>query len=357
MIISRTPFRISFFGGGTDYPIWYRQNGGVVLASTIDKYVYITCRVLPPFFDHKSRVVWSKIETVTKHADIEHPVVRAALALLEVNHGIEIHYNGDLPARSGVGSSSAFTVGILNSLYALKGQYTKKADLARQAIYLEQTMLNEHVGVQDQIETTFGGFNRIEILRNGTFQVEPVILPAETLQALNNNLLLFYTGIPRGSSNIAKMMVESIPHRQRELSSMQKMVDVAVDFLAKGALDDFGRLLDETWQLKRSLSKHVAPNFINEIYARARAAGALGGKVLGAGGGGFMLFYVRKDERVTLLKALEDLLVVPFEFETGGSQIIFYDPDRYSRTVMASHTFRRWHGEDAKTKPEPATST
>lgn len=346
MIISRTPYRISFFGGGTDYPAWFREHGGAVLATSINKYCYITCRFLPPFFEHRSRIVWSRIERVRDNAEIEHPVVRAALGLLGIDQGVEIHYDGDLPARSGIGSSSAFTVGLLNALYALKGERVAKSHLARKAIHIEQNVLKEHVGVQDQIETAHGGFNRIAIAPNGVFSVEPVICDGGRTEALAERLLMFYTGVARTADRVAKAKIDSIPRRRGELAEMQKLVDAAIAVLVGGDLDDFGRLLHETWQLKRSLSARVAPAFVDDIYARARGAGALGGKILGAGGGGFMIFYVRPEDRPKVLEALADLLLVPIEFEASGSQIIFYEPDRYSRTVLKGARFRRY-AEDA----------
>jgi len=334
MIISRTPYRISFFGGGTDYPAWYREHGGAVLSTTINRYGYITCRHLPPFFDYKSRIVWSQIERVSKIADIQHPVVRCVLGLLAIKEGVEIHHDGDLPSRTGLGSSSSFTVGLLHALHALGGKMVSKLDLARQAVDVEQNLLKEHVGVQDQIAAAFGGLNRISFGTDDSFDVQPLVLPPQRLRLLEERLLLFYTGVSRIASTVAEDKIRSIPSRQNELSTMLKMVDQGIDILAAGDIDDFGRLLHEAWQLKRSLSSKISPQFVDDIYERARSAGALGGKLLGAGGGGFILFYTPPEARAGVLKALQELLVVPVEFERQGSQIIFYEPDRYSPTAL-----------------------
>lgn len=347
MIISRTPYRISFFGGGTDYPAWFQEYGGAVLATTINRYCYITCRLLPPFFEHKSRIVWSQIERVMSHDEIAHPVIRAALNMLDIDTGVEIHHDGDLPARSGLGSSSAFTVGILHALHALRGEMATKRMLAVQAIHVEQELLRESVGVQDQIQTAFGGLNRIDIDPDGGFEVRPVILPEARLKELQGHLLLFYTGVARHASVVAADKIASIPSKHGELTAMRRMVDEAVGILAgDGSLLDFGRLLHEAWEIKRSLSAKVAPAFVNEIYAQARAAGAVGGKLLGAGGGGFMLFFVPPGRRQAVLDALRHLLVVPIAFERSGTQLIFYEPDQYSRTAPSRTDFQRF-GIDA----------
>jgi D-glycero-alpha-D-manno-heptose-7-phosphate kinase len=343
MIISRTPFRISFFGGGTDYPAWFREHGGSVLATTINRYSYITCRFLPPFFEHKSRIVWSKIELVNREDEVTHPIIREAVKYLGIEEGIEIHHEGDLPARSGLGSSSAAAVGILNALYALRGDMVSKSKLAREAIYLEQDLLKEYVGVQDQIATAFGGLNRIDINRDGSFQVRPVVVSDARLRDLENHMLVFYTGIARHASSIAADQISAIPQRQNELRAMGKMVDLGTEILVgNGELADFGRLLHEAWQIKRSISEKIAPAFVDDIYERAMKAGAVGGKLLGAGGGGFMLFVVPPDDHPKVLSALSELLVVPVEFERSGTQIIFYDPPRYSRTAHKRRDFQRY---------------
>lgn len=342
MIITRTPYRISFFGGGTDYRPWFHENGGAVLATTINRYCYISCRYLPPFFDHRNRIIWSEIEKVNSISEIKHPVVRDVLDYLQISEGVEIHHDGDLPARSGLGSSSAFTVGILHALYALKGSVATKEQLAREAIYIEQERLRENVGVQDQITTSYGGFNRVDIQPNGGFLVRPVPVSPERLQQLEDHLLLFYSGISRTASEIAGQKIAAIPTKQNELRTMMSMVDDAVDILANGRdIADFGRLLHESWMLKRSLTPQVAPAFVDEIYDKARRAGAFGGKLLGAGGGGFVLIFVRPEDRQRVLDALSSLLMVPIEFEQFGTSVIFHQHDRYSRTALSRHDFVR----------------
>ena len=327
MIISRTPFRVSFFGGGTDYPTWFREHGGKVLTSTINRYCYITTRLLPPFFDQRSRIVWSKIELVNAAEEIEHPAVRAALQFLDIREGVEIHHVGDLPARSGLGSSSAFTVGLLHALYALKGEMANKPRLADDAIYIEQQMLMEAVGIQDQIQVAYGGVNLIEIPSNGRYQVSPVIMPTERTCEFESHLMLFFTGISRFASEIAQSQIKAIPDKTKELRAMGAMVDEALHVLAgRGSLDDFGRLLHESWLLKRSLTAKISSQTVDEAYEAARRAGAIGGKLLGAGGGGFMLFFVPPASQQRVREALRKLLEIPFGFEHVGTQIIFCDP-------------------------------
>jgi D-glycero-alpha-D-manno-heptose-7-phosphate kinase len=339
LIISRTPFRISFFGGGTDYTPWYREHGGAVLSTTINRYSYINCRYLPPFFDYRNRIVWSKIETVNNHDDIIHPVVREVLKMMDIQ-GVEIHHDGDLPSRSGLGSSSSFTVGILNALNALLGKMTSKEQLAKTAIYVEQELLKENVGVQDQIAAAYGGFNKVEIHPDGNFNVNPVMLNAERLTELQSSLLLVYTGTSRFASEIAGEQIRSIPTKTVELHRMRRMVDESLEILnGSGDLVDFGHLLDEAWRIKKVFSSKVAPAFINDLYATARAAGAIGGKVLGAGGGGFMLFFVDHERRQEVLNALSHLLVVPIKFDFTGSQIILYEPDHLSRPSLNGKSF------------------
>ena len=342
MIITRTPYRISFFGGGTDYEPWFRDNGGAVLATTINRHCYISCRYLPPFFQHKSRIIWSEIETVNAVSEIKHPVVRDVLDYLQIAEGVEIHHDGDLPARSGLGSSSAFTVGILHALHTLKGEEVTKERLAQEAILVEQVRLRENVGVQDQIMTSYGGFNHIKIQPNGKFLVAPLSLTTERAHELQDHLLLFYSGISRTASDVAGKKIAAIPNKRNELRTMMSMVDEAADILMEnGDIADFGRLLHESWKLKRSLTPHVAPAFVGEIYDKARQAGALGGKLLGAGGGGFMLIFVRPTDRLKVLNALSSLLMVPVEFENLGSRVIFHQRDRYSRTALSRHDFVR----------------
>lgn len=340
MIISRTPFRISFFGGGTDYHSWYQKHGGAVLSTTINHYCYITARPLPPFFKEKSRIVWSKIEQVMNHEEIAHPSVRGVLQYLGIEHGVEIHHTGDLPARSGLGSSSSFTVGMLNAMYALLGRMSNKRQLACEAVHVEREILKESVGVQDQIAAAYGGFNKIVIRPTGEFMVEPVIVMPERLKELQSHLLMFFTGVSRHASEVAKQQIEATHDKKGELYAMRQLVDEALTVLTTGAdICEFGKLLDETWKLKRSLASGIAPQFVDDIYAKAQQNGALGGKLLGAGGGGFMLFFAKPQDHPRIKEALQDLLWVPFEFETGGSSIIFYEPSGYSMTSLSRRDF------------------
>ena len=329
MIITRTPLRVSFFGGGTDYPAWFQEHGGAVLATTIDKYLYLHCRYLPPFFDFHSRIVWSRIEAVQKHSEIAHPAIRGVLEWLKISEGVEIHHHGDLPARTGLGSSSAFTVGLLHALHALRGELVSKRTLAEQAIFVEQQVLQENVGVQDQIESAFGGLNRIDIRPDGSFEVAPLVVPGNRLADLQKHLLLLYTGLSRTASEIAAEQVSGMKQRVAELKAIRAMVDEGQGILAgKGPLVEFGRLLHESWELKRTLSSKIAPALINEVYERARQAGATGGKLLGAGGGGFMLLFIEPERRAAVVRALEKFLVVPFQFERAGTQIVLYEADQ-----------------------------
>lgn len=342
MIISRTPFRISFFGGGTDYPGWYRRNGGAVLSTTIDKYCYLTCRYLPPFFEHRSRIVWSQIEHVKETAEIQHPAVREILDFLDIQEGVEIHHVGDLPARSGLGSSSAFAVGLLNALYALKSVMPSKRQLALDAVQVEQELLRDNVGSQDQISAAFGGLNRINLGGDEEFSVSPVILPGERLESFQDRLMLFFTGLSRNASDIAGAQIEATNRNQNhnQLTEMHQMVEEATGILSgNGDLEDFGRMLHETWQLKRSLTDRISSGNIDEIYESGMAAGATGGKLLGAGGGGFMLFFAKPELHQSVKDRLKNLLHVPFKFESNGSQIIFYEPQAEEREVQtpASH--------------------
>ena len=330
MIISRTPFRISFFGGGTDYPVWYRQHGGTTLATTIQRYCYITCRWLPPFFEHSSRVVWSKIELVKNRDQIEHPSVRECLRYLEIGQGIEIHHDGDLPARTGLGSSSSFTVGLLHALYGLKGVMPSKMQLAQDAIHVEQERLQENVGSQDQAAAAFGGFNRMDFRRDGSIEVSPVLADPARLRLLQDHLMLIYTGVSRTASDIAAEQVKATNSKQTELSTMQQMVEEAIAILQSGSsLLPFGQLLHEGWELKRSLTRSISNSGIDGLYETARRAGAVGGKLLGAGGGGFLLLFVRPEDQPSVRESLNGNLQVPVEFENSGSRIIFYDSDGY----------------------------
>lgn len=329
MIISRTPFRVSFFGGGSDYPAWYQEHGGQVLATTIDKYCYISCRYLPPFFEHKYRIVYSKIEDVKEISDIQHPAVKSVLSWMKSERGLEIHHDGDLPARSGLGSSSSFTVGLINVLMAMKGQRISSEDVAKSAIHIEQNVIKENVGSQDQISAAHGGFNHIEFKTDNSIDVKPVILPQEKLEELENHLMLFFTGFSRYASDIAKSKIANFKNRVTELKRMKEMVDEAISILQSGnnSLDDFGRLLDESWGHKRSLSDKVSTPAIDEIYHEAIKTGALGGKILGAGGGGFLLLFVRPELHNKVREKFKDLVYVPFKFENSGSKIVLYQPN------------------------------
>jgi len=328
MIISRTPFRISFFGGGTDYPVWYRKHGGAVLATTIDKYCYLTCRYLPPFFEHKIRVVYSKIENCQTVDEIAHPAVREVLRFLEFDRGVEIHHDGDLPARSGMGSSSSFTVGLLHALYALKGQMPSKHQLAMESIFLEQECLKETVGSQDQVCAAYGGFNHITFLPNAEISVRPIIIAPERILELNSHLMLFYTGIKRTASNVAESYVNNSETNKRLLRLMKDLIDEGISILTSGQdLTDFGELLHEAWGAKRSFSPMVSNSQVDDIYSQALAAGAIGGKLTGAGGGGFLLLFVTPDKRRLIKEKLKMLIHVPFKFEFSGSQVIFFSPE------------------------------
>ncbi len=350
MIITRTPFRISFFGGGTDYPDWYKDNGGVVLSSTIDKYCYITCRRLPPFFEYQHRIVYSKHEEVNEIDEIVHPAVREAFRFMNVQEGLEIHHDADLPARSGLGSSSSFTVGLLHALYALQGRMVSKKRLALEAIHVEQDMIKETVGSQDQVAVAFGGMNKLVFAGNHNVEVRPVILPQARLQEFQRHLMLFFTGFSRYSSKVEEEKIKRISEYREVLVSFQQMVDQALDILSSGGdLLDFGKLLNEAWLLKKKMSDKVSNAFIDHVYNIAMENGAIGGKILGAGNGGFMLFFVKEEDRERLDQALSFLLHVPFRFDTLGSQVIYYteagltneDPIRHhldNREVKRAHS-------------------
>lgn len=327
MIISRTPFRISFFGGGTDYPAWFKQNGGAVLSTSFDKYSYITCRDLPPFFEHKYRIAYSKVENAKSIMDIEHPAVRAVLNEIGYDHGLEVHCDADLPARSGLGSSSSFVVGMLHSLSALQGKRVTKEWLAQEAIRIEQDVLQENVGSQDQLAAAHGGLNVIHFEQDGRLNVEPLVVPAQRKQELNDHLMLFFTGFSRISSEVAQAQVANMEKKSIELHRMRAMVDEGVDILCNGHdIRSFGELLHSGWMHKRAMSDQVSNSSIDALYDTACKAGAIGGKLLGAGGGGFMLMFVAPEKQVAVRKALNDLIYVPFKFETSGSQVIYYQP-------------------------------
>lgn len=323
MIISKTPFRISFFGGGTDYPLWYREHGGAVLSTTFDKYCYVTCRGLPPFFDHKHRITYSRVEDVTQIADIQHPAIRAVLSEMSVDDGLEIHCDADLPARSGIGSSSSFVVGLLNSLSAIRGRIQTKEWLAHEAIRIEQGVLKESVGSQDQVAAAYGGFNQIDFDPTGRISVNPVNLPQVRKTELNRHLMLFFTGFSRLSSEVAETKIKNLSRRKSELFEMKSMVSEGRSILESNSdIVDFGKLLHETWQRKRNLSNRVSTDAIDEIYDVARRSGAVGGKLLGAGGGGFMLIFAQPEKHASIRTALSSLVFVPFEFESKGAQLV-----------------------------------
>lgn len=328
MIISRTPYRISFFGGGTDYPTWYHQHGGAVLATSIDKYCYLTCRYLPPFFEHRIRIVYSKIESCQNIEEIVHPAVREILRLLEMNRGLEIHHDGDLPARSGMGSSSSFAVGLLHAIYALKGQMPNKQQLAKEAIHVEQNLLKETVGSQDQVLAAYGGLNHVTFMQNGEISVRPLTISQARIQELNSHLMLFYSGIKRTASDVAGSYVNALDNRRRQLRIIKDLVDESLTILNSGQdLTGFGELLHEAWQAKRSLSDKVSNSDVDDLYETARSAGALGGKLTGAGGGGFLLLFAPPEKHQEIAQKLNKLLHVPFKFEFSGSQIIFFEPE------------------------------
>ena len=324
MIISKTPYRISFFGGGSDYPIWYSKNEGAVLSTTIDKYIYISSRYLPPFFDHKYRIVWSQIEKVKKMDQIKHKAVREMLKKFKIKSGLEIHYDGDLPARSGMGSSSVFVVGLMNALYNFKGIKIKKNDLANKSINFEQKILKESVGSQDQIAAAYGGFNKISFSKNGKFYVQKISMNKRKLVELNKNLLLVYTGLSRNAHEIAKGYISKLnTSKKSHIYEILNFVKEGEKILKGGETNDFGRLLHESWLAKKGLSKSITNSKIDQIYDKAIKNGALGGKLLGAGGGGFILLYVPQFRQKNVIKHFRKLITIPFNFSNEGSKIMF----------------------------------
>lgn len=337
MIITRTPLRVSFFGGGTDYPVWYKENGGAVLSTAIDKYCYITCRRLPPFFDYRSRISYSKVENVADNNAIEHPSVRGCLQFMGIREGVEIHHVADLPARTGLATSSAFTVGLLLGLYALGDRMRDKHALAQDAIHVEQDVLREAVGVQDQVAAAYGGFNHMTFQRDGSIQVKPMLAAPERIAELQSHMVLFFTGFARTASEIAKEQVKETPKRTTELTTMLQMVDEAVDIVSNNRrqIREFGSLLHESWNLKKALSSKISNAQIDEIYEAGRDAGAIGGKLLGAGGGGFMLFFVPPERREAVILRLRNLLCVPFSFSNRGSHVVVYEPEASYESVPA----------------------
>lgn len=325
MIISKTPFRISFFGGGTDYPTWYKEHGGAVLSTTINKYTYITCRWLPPFFPHKYRIAYSRLEDVRTPSEIIHPAINAVLTAYETEQGIELHTDADLPARSGLGSSSAFLVGLLHSMEALFGRRVSPMWLAKEAIRYEQKVLLEHVGSQDQVAAAFGGLNIIRFSQDDEIAVQPVILPKQRKNLLSDHLMLFFTGFSRSASEIAQVQIKNMANRQAELEKIYSMVWEALDLLTSDRdICQFGELLHEAWMFKRKLSNKITSDRIDEMYITARNAGAIGGKLLGAGGGGFFLLFVEPEKQMQVKEALSKYLHVPFSLENGGSQIVYF---------------------------------
>ena len=338
MIITSTPLRISFFGGGTDYPIWYREYGGSVLSTTIDKSCFITCRWLPPFFEYHSRISYTKVENVASNDAIQHPSVRACLQHLGIDEGVEIHHIADLPARTGLGTSSAFTVGLLLGLYALKNQMRDKRTLAAEAIHVEQDLLQEAVGAQDQVSAAYGGFNRINFCQDGSIDVKRILASPDRIAELDQHLALYFTGFSRTASEIAKEQLRVTPHKKQELNSMLELVDEAESIIdnPNRSIDEFGRLLHEGWLIKRSLTQKITNASIDEIYDAGVSAGALGGKLLGAGGGGFMLFFVPRERREALRMRLKKLLCVPFSFSNKGSDVVVYEPEElYDQSLTA----------------------
>lgn len=331
MIVSRTPFRISFFGGGTDYPAWYRKYGGMVLGTTIDKYCYISCRYLPPFFGYKHRIVYSKIETVHKTREIKHPAVRGVLEALKIKDGLEIHHDGDLPARSGLGSSSSFTVGFIQALKALQGQIISKKDLANQAVYIEQEVLREHVGSQDQILAAYGGFNIIEFKTDNSFDITPVILKKERIEEFQKHTMLFFTGFTRIASEIAKTQIQNLERRKKEIRDMRAMTEEAISILQNNrtSIHKFGKLLHQYWLYKKSLSEKISNPALDDIYEAGISAGAVGGKLLGAGGGGFMLFFVKPELQRKVRQRLRHLIHVSFRLDFTGSKVVVYEPNNF----------------------------
>ena len=347
MIVSRTPYRISLFGGGTDFPAWYKRHGGAVLAATIDKYCYLSVRYLPPFFEYKYRIFWAKIEACQTIEEINHPAIPAILRHVGCTRGLEIHHQGDLPARSGMGSSSSFTVGLLKALHALQGKMVTKHDLALQALHLEQDVLKEFVGSQDQISAAYGGLNQISFHPDGEFSVLPFTISRERRTELENHLMLFYTGIKRTSSEIQKTLVSNLDDKKRQLRIMNDLVEEAMEIISGDQdIARLGELLQEAWDTKRSLNKSTSNSEVDTLYNRAIDGGAIGGKITGAGGGGFLLLFVPPAKHAQVKAALNDLIHVPFHFEFSGSQVIFADEETEypeNEAAAGAHTTVRPH--------------
>lgn len=327
MIIAQVPFRISFFGGGTDFPAFYNAHGGKVISTSIDKYCYVSVRHLPPFFEYKNNIVYSIRENTKTAEEVQHPAIREAMKFLDM-HDLSLTYDADLPARSGLGSSSSFAVALLMSFYALKGKYVDKRRLAKEAIYLERVLCGESGGEQDQIAAAYGGLNKIEF-KDDDFEISPIIISGKRKQSLNDSLMMFFTGFSRYSFSIQTEHEKAIPANERRLMEILSLADQAEAILTDGDLDDFGRLLDLTWQLKRGLTSAVSTEAIDRFYDTAKSAGALGGKLLGAGGGGFLLLYVRPENQPSVRRALSQLKEIPFRFENGGARILYYASENY----------------------------
>jgi len=328
MIISKTPYRISFFGGGSDYPSWYNKYSGAILSTSINKHLYITCRILPKFFEHKFRIVWSKIENVQNIKNIEHPTVKNLLNFLKINQGLEIHYDGDLPARSGMGSSSAFTVGLIKALYSLLNKKISNIQIGKKAIFFEQSIMKEIVGSQDQLITAVGGFNKIIFKKNNKFKLHN-FKKEKNLKKLEKNLVLIYTGIKRTAHEIAKTYASKLTTTNKSyIRDIVDHVKIGEEILKKGNIDDFGKLLHAAWLTKKKLSNSISNTSIDSLYEHALRKGALGGKLLGAGGGGFFLFYVREEIKNSFIKSNKKMINIPFKFSEGGSEILFKDLKR-----------------------------
>ena len=327
MIITKTPYRISFFGGGSDYPKWYRKFGGSVLSTTIDKHIYISCRLLPQFFSHKYRIVWSKIENVKKIKQIQHRSVKNLLKYNKIKSGLEIHYDGDLPAKSGMGSSSSFSVGLMQALLKLKKKKISQLNLAKKTIFFEQNIMKETVGSQDQIAASIGGFNKIKFLKNEKIVIKKIT--SKNLQKLNSNLLLLYTGIQRDAHTIANNYVHKLSNqKEKNIRKIIQYVNLGVQFIQSGNLDDFGRLLHETWMQKKELSSTISNDKIDQLYSQFIKNGALGGKLLGAGGGGFLLLYIKNTKKNFFLKKFKNIINIPFKFSDKGCEVILNSLDK-----------------------------
>ncbi len=329
MIITKTPFRMSFFGGGTDMEYFFQKYGGAVISTTFDKYCYVIVRHLPRFFEYKTHLTYSKMEYVSNYNEIEHPAIREAMKMLDI-HEIHLTYDADLPAKSGLGTSSSFVVGMLNAFYALKGKYADKKKLSDDAIYLERVLCNEAGGWQDQIAASYGGLNKINFNKDG-YEINPIIISPKRKKELENNLLMFFTGFVRYSAEIQTMNNFAKEDKIKYLLEMLALVEEAEKILVdeQADLNDFGKLLDQSWKLKRKTGKAVSTNAIDILYEKGIKAGALGGKLLGAGGGGFLVFYVLPEKKNNVMEAMKDLLYIPFRFEDTGTQVVHYTPEFY----------------------------